>query len=165
MFDPVSFLDKVPDGSIDIIRFSHVIEHMIDPVATMRDILKKVSPDGLVYITQPTFPVLFKDAKPQQIMDAVYPEHLHLFNPVSLHRLLEPLGCNTKTFWAFQKESEVYDIFQGQIDADYAEQKGGYLRALRPSYCNPLGTSPWFCGQNLVCFTKKYDGVRDGLGL
>lgn len=154
MFDPVSFIDEVADGSIDIIRFSHVIEHMIDPVSTMSEILKKVSPGGLVYITQPIFPVLFEDARPQQIKDAVYPEHLHFFNPISLHRLLEPLGCRTKTFWAFQKEGDVYNIYNGQIDADYAEQEAGYLRSLRSQYSNPLGTSPWFCGENLAYFAE-----------
>ena len=49
-------LASIPDRSLDIARFSHTIEHSIDPLATLRTVLPKMRTGGLIYIHPPQFP-------------------------------------------------------------------------------------------------------------
>ena len=55
---PDEFETTIPDGFLDVLRYSHTLEHMIDPVAMLRRHAVKVRPGGLIYVTQPNFPVL-----------------------------------------------------------------------------------------------------------
>ncbi len=39
-----------PDRSIDILVFNHIYEHVVDPDAVMKEIIRVLSPDGVVYL-------------------------------------------------------------------------------------------------------------------
>lgn len=57
MLGPEHLDTGISDCSIDIVRFSHVLEHLIDPVGTLVKTVEKLRERALVYITQPSFPV------------------------------------------------------------------------------------------------------------
>ena len=47
-------LDAVPDGAYDAVICSHVLEHLSNPEAVLREVLKKVKPGGVLYIEVPS---------------------------------------------------------------------------------------------------------------
>lgn len=44
---------RFPETFFDLVRLHHVLEHLVDPMGTMREIRRILKPDGLVYITVP----------------------------------------------------------------------------------------------------------------
>lgn len=149
MVTPDEWLSKVLDRSAHIIRFSHVLEHLPDPVETLNQAKTKLRPNGIVYITQPSFPVLKPNRPPQSLQDAVYPEHLHFFSPLSLSVALAKSGLRFLEFSAFQNEDKQKAHYQDALDLDYAKEKLAFLKARQPSYFKAEGTVPYFLGENI----------------
>ena len=58
MLTPDEFMERVPDGTINVLRYSHTLEHVIDPVGVLSLHLQKLAFGGVLYITQPNIPVL-----------------------------------------------------------------------------------------------------------
>lgn len=46
-------LDEIPDGFFDIVMFSHVIEHLPNGQEVLAQLLKKVAPEGRIYVEFP----------------------------------------------------------------------------------------------------------------
>jgi SAM-dependent methyltransferase len=90
----VVVLDTVslPEAHFDAITLHHVIEHLHDPVGTLRLCRKLLKPGGVISIATPNFNAeghrLFgKDWFPLEP-----PRHLLLFTPPSLRQALERAG-------------------------------------------------------------------------
>jgi len=47
-------LDAIPDGSVDLVTMNHSLEHVFDPVATLRTMAAKVRRGGMVYVEVPS---------------------------------------------------------------------------------------------------------------
>lgn len=155
MATPDAFFDTQKPGSIDIIRFSHVIEHTIDPVSLLQKLLRVMADDGLVYITQPTFPVMKPDTPPRTIKDSVYPEHLHFFNPLSLSNALKQAGFAVVELAAFQDEIALAALYRDSLDKAYATRKLKALRNLTPTVFQVYGGYPDFIGENMFVYAAK----------
>ena len=106
---PTQYADEVPEGSVNIIRFSHVLEHMIDPKAAVAMAVSKLRVGGILYITQPGFPVLRPIRADHPIKDSRFPSHLHFFSPLSLLRLVEGHRLLVERLFTDTRCNEVYD--------------------------------------------------------
>ncbi|MFI5244764.1 MAG: class I SAM-dependent methyltransferase [Gemmatimonadales bacterium] len=84
--------DPIPWDSFDAIVMSHVVEHLVDPVRILRDVLAKLSPGGLLYVAVPDIESLqFRIFG--KYWDAINPlVHMQYFNEKSLSRLLRDAG-------------------------------------------------------------------------
>ena len=73
----------------DIVIMSHVLEHTIDPLATLQDISKFINSDGILYVAVPNI-----DCWESRFAGwgSYEPYHLWYFNPANLSRLLEKTG-------------------------------------------------------------------------
>lgn len=79
-------------SSFDYITISHVLEHLHDPVGTLREFMDLLKPGGCLWITQPNlgscgfkeFGAAWRGLEP--------PRHLTLFDAPGLQRLLGSLG-------------------------------------------------------------------------
>lgn len=99
---PVENLEVAP-GSIDVIALMDVMEHLPDPVGTMRHCLTLLKPDGFLLIQTPQFR---PDMQYQSLLDTRSPfleqlksdEHLYLFTDSSAMRLFKDLGAEHVTF-------------------------------------------------------------------
>ncbi len=149
-----SELTAVPDRYFDIARFSHTIEHSIDPAALLQSVLPKMRPGGLIYITQPNFPVFRFAPSGKDLKDTVYPEHLHFFSPLSLAELTRRLGLSVTKLFSHQNEAEVIRQCEGALDIDYARDRlkeyASKGDAVFPTYAN----YPYYAGENSVLHAR-----------
>lgn len=154
MYTPLQFMDTIPDRFFDIVRFSHVLEHMIDPVEVLKGVILKMKRNALVYITQPTFPAFKINSELPTIKDAVYPEHLHFFSPVSLAKMILSCGLIIEELAAHTREDEVKKIYYDHIDQDFVVDKMSEFSTCTPSYFKKLGGFPTYIGDNIHCIAR-----------
>jgi SAM-dependent methyltransferase len=83
----------IPDAGIDFATMFHVIEHVADPAAVLRSLHSRVSPAGVLALETPNI-----DSFDARLFHRSYwggyhfPRHWHLFNPVTISRLLMDNG-------------------------------------------------------------------------
>jgi SAM-dependent methyltransferase len=87
-------LSAVPDGSIGLTLMVHVLDHLLDPVETLRQIRKKLRPDAkLVIVTHNEASAL------RYIMGTRWPpfclQHPEVYNPASMRAMLAKAGYGT----------------------------------------------------------------------
>ena len=87
----------LPDESEDIITLLDVLEHLPDPRACLREVRRVLAPEGLVALVTPNPESLTARILKQRWVYYSPPEHLHLFPPRSLLRLLEGEGFRVLT--------------------------------------------------------------------
>jgi 2-polyprenyl-3-methyl-5-hydroxy-6-metoxy-1,4-benzoquinol methylase len=81
------------DGSFDVVTCAHVIEHLHDPVACVRELVRVCRPGGAIYIETPSpraawmplFNVFWDD-----------PTHVRPYSRTGLERLLEIAGADVE---------------------------------------------------------------------
>ena len=152
MISPDNYANIIPDESADIIRFSHVLEHTIDPVQTLFHVSKKLKRGGIVYITQPNFPV-YKSGEGRKLKDSVYPEHLHYFNMLSLTKMIEgvdlldvvKLFSHTNAKLVYEEDSKLIDFDKACLLKKY-EKVGDNLFGEEANYPNYAGENSY-----LIC--------------
>jgi SAM-dependent methyltransferase len=141
---------SVPDRSVDIVRFSHVVEHSVGPLALLRTVLPKLRPGALVYITQPNFPVFRPAESPHDLPDTVYPEHLHFFSALSLIEMASRLNLSVVRFFSHQNEAAVVSKFQEILDIDYARERLAACASKGDAYFPEFANYPYYAGENSV---------------
>lgn len=88
---PVERLDLEP-ASYDAIVMSHVIEHLTDPLLTLKHCLRLLKPGGQVVAVTPNTRSLCARRYGFSWMSLEPPRHLHLFNPANLRDLAAQAG-------------------------------------------------------------------------
>ena len=84
--------DKIPWNSFDVVIMSHILEHLKDPEAVLKEVLEIMNPGGLLYIAVPDMDsVQFRIYG--KSLDTINPlVHFQYFNQASLSRLLIDCG-------------------------------------------------------------------------
>lgn len=154
MMSPEDFLATVPDESLDVLRYSHVLEHHIDPLETLAKQVGKVREGGLVYITQPNFPVFRPETATVDLHDSVWPSHLHFFSPLSVGVLLERVGIKLERFLTHSRERDSMRDYSPFIDFLTAADRLDGLKDITVEYGMFTGW-PYYAGQNVGCFARK----------
>lgn len=111
---------QIAAHSLDILVLMDVLEHLPDPVTTIRECAKRLKRGGLLLIQTPQFPdgqsfQALRDAD-NRFLDMLKPdEHLYLYSERSVRLLFEPVGF---THFAFEKALfSHYDMFFAVSDA------------------------------------------------
>jgi 2-polyprenyl-3-methyl-5-hydroxy-6-metoxy-1,4-benzoquinol methylase len=103
------------DQQYDVVFMSHIIEHVIDPVATVAAVERLLAPGGVLYIETPNVGSLDARVWKQRWGLIHYPRHLYLFDRDTISSLLtssslatehvrwEPNSCG----WALSVQSEL----------------------------------------------------------
>jgi len=89
LIEDVDFKGK----TFDVISMQHVIEHLYEPVPTMREIIKLLKPGGILYLETPDIcsgSALRDGADWPHIK---IPEHVLYFSQQTLERLMQELDC------------------------------------------------------------------------
>jgi hypothetical protein len=87
MFD----FSHVPDGAASVAVMIHVLDHLLDPVATLRDLRQKLRPDArLLIVTHDESSLL------RRLFGWRWPafclQHPQIYSPFSMKRVLEAAG-------------------------------------------------------------------------
>lgn len=154
MMSPDEFLETVPDGSLDVLRYSHVLEHLTDPMNILRRQVSKVREGGLVYITQPNFPVFRAEAATADLHDAVWPSHLHFFNPLSVALMLKSVGVQLVRFLTHYQERECMIDYSRFMDLVTAADRLDWLKDISVDY-GMFTNWPFYAGKNVGCYARK----------
>ena len=103
------------DQQYDLIFMSQVIEHVLDPVATVRRIAAMLAPGGVLYLETPNIGALDAKVWKQRWGLIHYPRHLYLFDRATIAALLESAELRTEGVhwepnscgWALSVQSEL----------------------------------------------------------
>jgi SAM-dependent methyltransferase len=155
MLTPAQFFRRTPNNSVDILRFSHVLEHLIDPVDTLARSVEKLAPGGVLYITQPSFPVFRAEKVSYHVKDSVYPSHLHFFSALSLVRMVEQFPVAVVRFYTVPNHDEVYAGCAHLLDLPHAEKHLGRLKERGEAVRGERANYPAYCGENSGLYAVK----------
>jgi SAM-dependent methyltransferase len=87
-------------GSFEFVHMSHVLEHLPDPLATLREVARLVAPGGRVYIETPNIDSLGFRWTGEFWFPLEAPRHLWLFSPRTLARALSSVGLSVSQLHA-----------------------------------------------------------------
>lgn len=93
---PDLFAEHYPDAAFDAVVMSHVIEHVHDPLALMRECRRVLRPNGFLVVTTPNArsAAHMKYARCWRGLEP--PRHIHLFAPEALRKCAEMAGFETR---------------------------------------------------------------------
>lgn len=125
-----------PAGSFDAITMSHVLEHLHDPVGTLRVCHDILAPEGAIWIATPNLDAWGHRRFGGNWRGLEPPRHLVLFTPDALMGALERLGFRVEAGplpcwnarWFFEVSTE---IARGQVPSDAPALPSGLRRAVR----------------------------------
>lgn len=90
----VAGADNLPydDAFFDVVFLKHVIEHLHEPIAIMKEIFRVLKPNGRILMTTPNTSSLGNRLFGKQWMHYDPPRHLMVYNPKSLSHLFNLTG-------------------------------------------------------------------------
>ena len=106
----------VEPGSLDVVVLMDVLEHLYDPIGTIRHCLHLMKPEGILLIQTPSFPQnksyeKMKEEKDSFLLQLKEAEHVYLFSKNSIGKFFGQLGVKYIEF-----ETAIfshYDMFLG----------------------------------------------------
>lgn len=98
----------LPDASFDYITLSHVIEHLHDPVAALKEIHRLLKPGGQVWIATPNIESLAHRLFSTNWIAIQLPTHLVLFNRRAMLKGLASAGFQRVHFMAMHAQAKAY---------------------------------------------------------
>ena len=123
--DSMEMLFKLPEATFDAITLWHVLEHVHDLHAYLRQFKKLLKPNGRLIIAVPNFTSF--DSTIFQENWAAYdvPRHLYHFSPTSMKRLLQMVDMNI-----IKKKQMWYDSFYvSLLSSRYQNGRTNWLSA------------------------------------
>ena len=136
----------------DVISMTHVIEHLVDPVAMLRRCRTLLEGNGVLFVTAPFRPQGWRDDAPDLALWRAYsynhvPAHVQYFSEASMRRLTDTVGLQL-VHWSHAHDTG--QAFEAWIAKEVAAPTRRLLARLRSnqyvSMCRRLFASN--CGFN-----------------
>lgn len=103
---------RFPEGAFDLVSIFHVLEHIPDPLGTLREIRRIMAPGGRLSVQVPNFGTLqrslFRDGSCQLDL----PRHLFHFDSRSLERMVREAGFTVEATSVYSLEFTPYCFIQ-----------------------------------------------------
>jgi SAM-dependent methyltransferase len=117
--------DSLPGAHFDAITMNHVIEHLHDPLETLRRCARVLKPGGVISIATPNFAAAGHKhfGRDWFALDPPPPRHLVLFTPDSLRLALKASGFEPKP--KLQPRLVAQSMFRRST---YIQQKGDPIK-------------------------------------
>lgn len=90
--DPDAELARLPDAHFDLVTAWQVVEHLRDPRATLRELVRVLAPGGVFAAAVPHTGALAYRLRGGRWFNVVNPTHLTFFNRATLTRLYRDAG-------------------------------------------------------------------------
>ena len=117
----------------DAVMLNHVIEHVVDPVRTLIECARILKPGGRLIMATPNSSALAHRIFKQYWRGLEPPRHLHLFNPVSMRKLLDQIGFKKaslrveNSLFIWKETFKLWGQTRRDVVAKFAEAFGPYL--------------------------------------
>src|SRR6266545_5753086 len=118
----------LPEQSFDVIVLNDVLEHLSDPLTTIKHCVALLQPEGLLLIQTPCYPepktyteLVRKDDPFLKMLRE--DEHLYLFSQRAVRCLLEPLGLSVLEFKSALFPYDMYVVVSRQPVLQYTEDQ------------------------------------------
>ena len=137
------------DDTFDAVTLDHVIEHVPDPVQTLRECFRVLRPGGTIWVATPNTSSLGHRAFRDAWRGLEPPRHLVVFNPGALRRALSAAGftgisrpkISFLAKWMFQSSATIAegrDPYNDPVPLSrrhrWAARAAGLLTLLRPAF-------------------------------
>lgn len=155
MLQPDRFVSDAPDGTFDILRLVHTIEHLIDPVGALGAFLPKLRSGGLVFISQPSFPIMRAAKARVRLEDSIWPEHLHFFNALSMLRLCQRVGLTVEKFFTADNAEVRQATYCQFADLAHTRTKTQSMADHGEALFGPLNNYPHWMGANMIVYARR----------
>lgn len=86
---PIKDIDNIKPNSLDLVIMTEVLEHIVNPIETLKSLKSKLKSDGKIFITTPGASETESDTN---AFDTV--SHLHFFTEQSFEKLIKDCGFN-----------------------------------------------------------------------
>lgn len=135
------FHHDLAEGSFGLVTMWHVLEHVLDPLATLAQAKKLLAPGGLLFIELPNWSSVGRRARGVRWSQLKPPEHINFFTPATLAFAAEKAGLriqsSTSAYPSLANEAAVQRASRPlhQVKAALASVAskldcGGYVRLL-----------------------------------
>jgi SAM-dependent methyltransferase len=131
-------LDQVPAGRFDVATLWHVLEHLRDPIDSLRRVRRALKPDGKLLIAVPSFDSVSARVFGNYWYGLVPPWHLHQFRPRTLELAISQAGFSVEEIRGFGEQamrmfwiSSITEIINALPDRPYRPLEVAALRVLR----------------------------------
>ena len=105
------------DGRFDVITCWHVLEHLPDPVASLREMRSKLTADGALILSVPDAGGLQSRIFGRFWFHRDVPRHLSHFDLESLRRTLARAGFRVVKVWNHELEYDLFGWIQSALNA------------------------------------------------
>ncbi len=118
-------LEDIPfdAGSFDAVVIWHVLEHVDNPVSTIREASRILKSGGLLAIAVPNFGSLQASIFGKSWFHLDLPRHRYHFNPDTLLRILSKNGFETITYHTFSIEQNPFGFIQSFLNEISSPEK------------------------------------------
>lgn len=99
---------NLPGATFDVVTLSHVIEHTHDPVASLREVLRLLKPDGQVWVATPNLMSYCHQCFQADWIGLQSPSHLVLFSHSSISYALRAAGFDGVRFSSMYPQARGY---------------------------------------------------------
>ncbi len=106
----------LPGASFDVVTMWHVLEHMPDPLATLREIRRLLAPTGRLLVAVPNFGSLQARLTGPHWFHLDVPRHLFHFRPEDLTTLLARAGFQVERTRRFSFEYDTFGFVQSVLN-------------------------------------------------
>jgi 2-polyprenyl-3-methyl-5-hydroxy-6-metoxy-1,4-benzoquinol methylase len=100
---------RFPDGSFDAVTLNHVIEHVPDPVKTLKECARILKKGGKLVLATPNSASLSHRLFKNDWRGLEPPRHLHIFSPSSMRRALRIAGMRNVLIQPVIATSVIYE--------------------------------------------------------
>lgn len=117
----------LPGDVFDAIVMNHVIEHMLDPVAVLKECHRLLKRDGVLVLTTPNAGSYGHDCFQSAWLGLDPPRHLHLFSQATLTVMAQRAGFQECRTWTSAARAQSFATGSYEI-----KRRGRYALSLKP---------------------------------
>jgi 2-polyprenyl-3-methyl-5-hydroxy-6-metoxy-1,4-benzoquinol methylase len=151
-----------PDESFDVITLSHLIEHVHDPRALLRECYRLLKPKGTLVIVTPNSKSFGHSIFKSNWRGLEPPRHLHIFSMKSLQELVAPVGFQITRIRTSIRGANWIFAASGTITNRARRRNAGLSMRLTPIWSRGLQLLEWMllkarptAGEETTLFARK----------